>query len=256
MRRPFVAGNWKMNTIGESARALARAIAAHGSEEGVDVLVAPPFPYLAAVSACLSSSGVLLAAQNMSQEPCGAFTGEIAVEMLRDVGCDYVILGHSERRHIMGETDDLISRKVRAALAAGLKVIFCVGEQLSEREAGQMEAVLDRQIQRGLETVDDSAIGNLVIAYEPVWAIGTGVTASPEQAESAHSHLRNRLSERYNSQVAEQTRLLYGGSVKPDNAFELLSQPNVDGALVGGASLNAEAFLAIIDAAARVVDNG
>lgn len=239
-----------MNTLGDSARELALAIADHQSS--IDVLVAPPFPYLSAVAECLKGTGIHLAGQNASPESPGAFTGEIAVEMLKDVGCGWVILGHSERRHVMGETDEFINRKVHAALAGGLKVILCVGELLAEREAGSTEAVLDSQLEGGLAGVDAAAMADIVIAYEPVWAIGTGKTATPDQAESAHLHLRNRLADRYNSEVAEQTRLQYGGSVKPDNAFELLGQPNVDGALVGGASLKADAFLAIIQAGEKV----
>jgi triosephosphate isomerase (TIM) len=254
MRRLFVAGNWKMNTLAASGRELAGAIASECPSENaeIDVLVAPPFPYLNSVAESLSGSAVFLAGQNVSHEPQGAFTGETAVDMLKDVGCQYVILGHSERRHILGETDEIICKKIHAALAGGLKVIFCVGELLEDREAGKTEAVLDTQISNGLEGIDASAMGDIVIAYEPVWAIGTGVTASPDQAESAHSYLRNRLAERYNSEVAEQTQIQYGGSVKPDNAYELLGQPNVDGALVGGASLKADAFLGIIAAAKRL----
>lgn len=254
MRRPFVAGNWKMNTLGDSARELALAVADY--QASIDVLVAPPFPYLAAVADCVKGSRVHLAGQNVSPEPPGAFTGEVAVEMLRDVGCDWVILGHSERRHVLGETDEFINRKVLAALAGGLKVILCVGELLADREAGNTEAVLDSQLEGGLANVDAAAMQNIVIAYEPVWAIGTGKTATPDQAESAHLHLRKRLAERYNSDVAAATRLQYGGSVKPDNAFELLGQPNVDGALVGGASLKSDAFLAIVQAGERVAAQG
>jgi triosephosphate isomerase len=254
MRRLFVAGNWKMSTTLETGRALAGAIAEAISIEmtGVEVALCPPCPYLSVIGETVQGSGVHLGAQNVYFEMPGAFTGEVAVEMLIDVGCRYVILGHSERRHILGESDEIINKKIRAALTGGLKVIFCVGEQLNEREADRTEAVLDTQLARGLEGLDALALGNVVIAYEPVWAIGTGVTATPDQAESAHAHLRNRLVDRYNNTVAESTRILYGGSVKPENAETLLSQPNVDGALVGGASLKAETFLPIVEAAQKI----
>ncbi|MFQ5731195.1 MAG: triose-phosphate isomerase [Planctomycetaceae bacterium] len=250
MRRPFIAGNWKMNTTAASARELAAAVAGGlpAGRAAVDVLVAPPFPYLAAVRNALQGGSVLLAGQNASAEPPGAFTGEVAVEMLADVGCSHVILGHSERRHGMGETDEIVCRKVKAALAGGLDVILCVGELLEEREAGRTESVLDTQIEGSLAGVTADDMNRVTIAYEPVWAIGTGVTASPEQAEQAHSHLRKRLADRYNSSVAAAARIQYGGSVKPDNAAELLGRPDIDGALVGGASLNAASFLAIIAA--------
>lgn len=254
MRRFLVAGNWKMNSTRESARSLAETLVAQLPQHrgAVDVLVCPPFPYLTTVAACLEGSGVALGAQNAYFEPPGAFTGEVAVEMLVDVGCGYVLLGHSERRHVLGETDELIRKKVDAALAGGLQVVLCVGELLSEREAGQTEAVLDRQLKQGLAGVSADVLQKVVIAYEPVWAIGTGQTASPEQAESAHDHLRNQLASRYNSEQAEVTRVLYGGSVNPQNARSLLEQPNVDGALVGGASLKAESFLPIVQAAIDV----
>lgn len=253
-RKLFVAGNWKMNTTLESAVALAGGLAAEFPEasDEVDVLVCPPFPYLAAIGQAITGSGIVLGAQNVWHESPGAFTGEVAVEMLQDVGCQWVILGHSERRHVIGESDGLINQKVRAALGKGLPVILCVGELLEEREAGQTELVLDRQMQGGLEGVDAAQLGQVVIAYEPVWAIGTGRTATPEQAQSAHAHLRNWLAGRYNSEAAEQMRILYGGSVKSDNALELLQQADVDGALVGGASLKVEQFLPIIRVAQQL----
>jgi triosephosphate isomerase len=253
MRRLFVAGNWKMTQTRASAVALARevAVGAKSAVSEVDVAVAPPFVYLAAVKEALGGSDVRLAAQNAYFEEPGAFTGEVALDMLKDVGCEWVILGHSERRHILGESDELINRKVRAALGKGLGVILCVGELIEEREAGLTETVLDRQMKGGLAGVSAEQMAHVVMAYEPVWAIGTGLTATPAQAESAHAHLRNWLTSRYNSDVAEATRIQYGGSVKPDNAAELLAQPNVDGALVGGASLKAETFLPIVEAAAK-----
>ncbi len=255
MRKLFVAGNWKMNTLSDSARALAGDIAAKvpaGDSSDIMVLVAPPSIYLSAVKEQLSGSGVLLGAQNAAADPPGALTGEIALEMLQDIGCDQVILGHSERRQILGETDELINRKVKRAVELGVPVILCVGETLDERQSGQMESVLDRQMEVGLRDVTAEQLQQVVIAYEPVWAIGTGQTATPEQADSAHLHLRKQLAARYNESVADRMQILYGGSVKPGNARELLQQPNVDGALVGGASLKSEDFLGIIEAARAI----
>lgn len=254
MRRLFVAGNWKMNTLLPSAIALAGGLAraVPAPLAGVQVAVCPPFPYLPAVKQAVTGSGVELGAQNAWYEKPGAFTGEVAVEMLLDVGCQWVILGHSERRQILGETDELVSRKARAAAAAGLAVILCVGETLQQRQAGQTEQVLDAQMEGSLSGIDESACAHFVIAYEPVWAIGTGVTATTEQAESVHAHLRRRLESRYNHAVAAATRILYGGSVKAQNAPSLLEQPNVDGALVGGASLKLDDFLPIVRAAEAV----
>lgn len=253
MRRPFVAGNWKMTQTQVSSAALARGVAAGATAciDRVDVAVAPPFVYLSTVRDALGDSRVMLAAQNAYFAEPGAFTGEIALDMLRDVGCGWVILGHSERRHILGETDEMINQKVRAALGKGLGVILCVGELIEERQGGKTEAVLDRQMAGGLADVGADQLARLVIAYEPVWAIGTGHTATPAQADSAHAHLRNWLASRYNRDIAQSTRIQYGGSVKPENAAELLAQPNVDGALVGGASLKAESFLPIVEAAAK-----
>ncbi|MEQ9406134.1 MAG: triose-phosphate isomerase [Fuerstiella sp.] len=254
MRRFLVAGNWKMNTTRASGEELAGALAANApsTESGVEILVCPPYPYLSAVASRIADSAVQLGAQDVYFEPNGAFTGEVSVDMLKDVGCGYVIIGHSERRHVMGETDEIINKKAKAAIAAGLQVVLCVGELLSEREAGQTESVLDAQMAGGLADISESDAKNVVIAYEPVWAIGTGVTASTEQAESAHLHLRKWLAGHYNAAFSEQVRILYGGSVKPDNAETLMGQPNVDGALVGGASLKADLFVPIIDAARKL----
>ncbi|TWU14407.1 Triosephosphate isomerase [Symmachiella macrocystis] len=254
MRRLFVAGNWKMNLLGASAKQLAEGVAAAvpADESAIDALVCPPYPYLRAVGGAVDGSGVQLGAQDVYHEPEGAFTGEVSADMLADVGCGWVILGHSERRHVIGETDELINKKVAAALKAGLKVMLCVGELLSDREANQTEAVVDAQLTGSLKGVSDADMANVAVAYEPVWAIGTGVTASKEQAESAHAHVRKWLAGRYNSEVAEATRILYGGSVKPDNAAELMSQPNIDGVLVGGASLKTDLFVPIIEAAQQV----
>ena len=251
MRRLFVAGNWKMNTLLDSATALAAELAqaVPADRNQADVMVAPPFPYLAAVKSALAGSGIQLGAQNAWHTPPGACTGEVGVDMLKDVGCQQVILGHSERRHVLEESNELINQKVKAVLAGGLDVILCVGELLAEREANQTEAVLDVQMEDGLADVSAESFSKITIAYEPVWAIGTGKTATPDQAEEVHAYLRDWLTERYTSEIAQRTRILYGGSVKPDNAAELLKQTNVDGALVGGASLKAEQFVPIIQAA-------
>jgi len=254
MRRPFVAGNWKMNLTLSQGQALAQAIAAECREgESVDVAVCPAAPYLLPIREAIAGSGVQLGAQNAYFAAPGAFTGEIALDMLLDVGCQWVILGHSERRQYFGDTDALINKKLLAARAKGLGVIFCVGELLAERQENRTEAVLETQMSGGLANVDAGLMDGVVIAYEPVWAIGTGVTASPDQAEAAHLYLRNWLRSQYNDTVADNMRIQYGGSVKPDNAAELLSQPNVDGALVGGASLKADQFLPIIRAARGIV---
>lgn len=254
MRRFLIAGNWKMNTTRQSGVTLAGELAAvvPQAEVGVEVLVCPPYPYLLAVGEKLAGSAVHLGAQDAYFEAPGAFTGEVAVDMLRDCGCRYVILGHSERRHVMGETDAIINRKVRAAVAGGLVPVLCVGELLSERQSGQTEEVLDQQMEGGLAGVSEEEAAQIVIAYEPVWAIGTGVTATPEQAESAHEHLRKWLARRYTPAFSEKVRILYGGSVKADNAETLLGQPNVDGALVGGASLKSSTFVPIIEAARKL----
>ncbi len=254
MRRMIIAGNWKMNTDLASGTALASGLAelVSGKELSVDVLVCPPFPYLQAVRQAVGESGISVGGQNCYFEPSGAFTGEVSVGMLQDIGCDSVLLGHSERRHILKECNGLINKKTKAAIAGGLRAVLCVGELLEEREAGNTEAVLDEQMAGGLEDVSAEQMTQVVIAYEPVWAIGTGKTASPEQAEQAHAHLRNWLASRYTQELADSVRILYGGSVKPGNAMELLGQPNVDGALVGGASLSVENFGPIIEAGLEI----
>jgi len=252
MRRKFVAGNWKMNTSLQSAQSLAKEVSAAvaAGSPAVDVAVCPPFPFLAPVQGVLSGTPVMLGAQNAYFEKSGAFTGETALDMLADVGCTWVILGHSERRQFFGETDDLICRKIGATVEKGLGPIFCIGEVLADREANRTESVLQTQLEGGLAGFTADKLARLVIAYEPVWAIGTGVTATPEQAEAAHAFIRNWLSQRFDAGFAAQVRIQYGGSVKPDNAREILSKPNVDGALVGGASLKSDQFLGIINAAA------
>jgi triosephosphate isomerase (TIM) len=252
MRRPFIAGNWKMNLDRAGAVALAKGLleGAAGAPD-VEIAVCPPSVYLEAVAGVVGGSDVGLGAQNMWHEPNGAFTGELSAAMLLDVGCQYVILGHSERRQFLSETDELINKKLHSALAAGLTPILCVGELLSEREAGQTAAVIRKQIEGSLAEISADQIAKVVIAYEPVWAIGTGKVATPEQAQEVHSDLRKLLAQRYNDQLAGQLRIQYGGSVKPSNAAELLAQPDIDGALVGGASLKAEDFLGIVAGARR-----
>ena len=253
MRTPLIAGNWKMNTDSSSAAALAGEIAKRASEvQGAELLVCPPSVYLTLVKSVIGEAPVALGAQNMSCQPKGAFTGEISSGMLTDIGAQYVILGHSERRHIFGETDENVKDKTCAALAAGLTPIVCVGELLEDREAGKTAEVIRRQFEGSLAGVEAEQMKSVVLAYEPVWAIGTGKVATPEQAEEVHADLRKQLDERYNGQIAESVRILYGGSVKPGNAAELLGQANVDGALIGGASLKADDFLAIALAGAAV----
>lgn len=240
-----------MNTTLASAVALAKGVVAAAPHKlgQVDVLVCPPAPYLLAVRDVVQGTGVSLGAQNTAAEAPGAYTGELSLDMLLDTGCTHVILGHSERRALYGETDAVVNKKVHAALAKGLVAVLCVGELLEERKAERTNEVLDTQMAGSLAGVTDEQLKHVVIAYEPVWAIGTGLTASPAQAQAAHAHLRNWLLVRYNAESAAATRILYGGSVKPDNASELLAQPDVDGALVGGASLKPDLFVPIIEAA-------
>jgi triosephosphate isomerase len=253
MRRPFIAGNWKMNLNRAEAAALAKAVAVRAQDyPAVELAVFPPSVYIDAVREAVSGTPLGYGAQNVYPEPNGAFTGEISTAMLLDLGCKYVILGHSERRHILGETDADVNKKVLAALAAGLIPIVCVGELLAEREAGKTNDVIRRQFDGSLAGLSAEQMGRLVIAYEPVWAIGTGKVATPEQAEEVHRELRKIITDRYNAAIAQAVRIQYGGSVKASNAAELLAQENVDGALVGGASLKAEEFLGIVAAAGQV----
>ena len=252
MRKPFVAGNWKMNTDRAGAVALAKGVAgASAGTDGVDVAICPPFVYLEAVASAVAGSAVAVGAQNMYFEPEGAFTGETSAAMLKDMGCRYVILGHSERRHVMGETDDLIAAKGPVALESGLEVIFCVGELLDERRADEAEKVIERQVKAAFQDFPVDRVNALTIAYEPVWAIGTGETATPDQAQQTHKFIRGQVGEKFGAEVAEAMRIQYGGSVKPENAADLMSQPDVDGALLGGAALDAEKFAAIIKAGAE-----
>lgn len=248
-RQKFIAGNWKMFTTAATAEQLAAAvIKGLGNEQRVDVALCPPFPYLERVAKVVKGSAIALGAQNLYPEKEGAFTGEVSPTMLVDVGCKHVILGHSERRHKLSESDAFINKKVHAALAAGLNVILCVGETLEEREANQTDKILNGQTTHGLAGVTAEMLGRIVLAYEPVWAIGTGRNATPEQAQQAHAFLRKRVGELCGVSAAEKLKIQYGGSVKPENAASLLHQPDVDGALVGGASLKADDFLAIVRA--------
>ncbi len=247
MRRPFIAGNWKMNLSRSEAVALAEGLAAKvGTSSAVEIAVCPPAVYLSVVADVLRGSAVGLGAQNLYHQPNGAYTGEISAAMLVDIGCQYVILGHSERRHILGETNEDVNAKVHTALAAGLIPIVCVGETLAEREANKTTDIVQEQLAGSLAGLNDSQVTRVVIAYEPVWAIGTGKVATKEQAEEVHASLRQMLTVRYNATVAASVRIQYGGSVKADNAAELLGQPNIDGALVGGASLKADSVLGIV----------
>ena len=252
MKRPLIVGNWKMHTDQAGAVALSAGVVKRiGEFPEVETVVCPPFVYLDSVRMALCGL-VGLGAQNMYHLPHGAFTGEISTTMLVDLGCQFVILGHSERRHIFKETDADVNAKVHAALKVGLTPIVCVGEQLADREAGRAHEVIREQFDGSLAGISAEQIARVVLAYEPVWAIGTGRVATPQQAQETQHDLRKLLAERYNGQVAAAVRILYGGSVKPDNAAELLAQADVDGALVGGACLKAADFLAIIAAAAAV----
>lgn len=245
-RTKFIAGNWKMFTSSATGRALAAEIVAGSENTSVRVAVCPPFPYLAVVAAELKGSPIALGGQNVYPADEGAFTGEVSPVMLRDVGCQYVIVGHSERRHGLGEQDDFINRKVRAAINAGLDVILCVGETQDERDSNRTTDVLIRQLANGLKGIAAESMEHLVVAYEPVWAIGTGKVATTAQAQEAHSMIRRQIETMYDQGVADKLIIQYGGSAKPENVRELLQQPDVDGALVGGASLKAELFLKII----------
>ncbi|MBN2455663.1 MAG: triose-phosphate isomerase [Sedimentisphaerales bacterium] len=253
MKKPFVAGNWKMNTDSHSSVALVKEIVSGCSNiagHNVDVALFPPFVYLQAASKALSSSDISLGAQDIFYEQKGAFTGEISPAMLKDIGCSYCLCGHSERRHVIGEDDELVNNKVVAAINGGLLPILCVGELLEQRETSQTQEVISRQINAGLAGLNDQMISAVTIAYEPVWAIGTGHTATPQQAQEVHAMIRELVGRIYEKELAQQIRIQYGGSAKPANAAQLMAQPDIDGLLVGGASLKAEDFLAIICAAA------
>lgn len=247
-RRPLIAGNWKMyKTVAEALATTQKLIEQIPVTVTVDVMIAPPYTALASVAGILVNSPVALGAQNLHWEKEGAFTGEISASMLVSAGCRYVIIGHSERRQFFQETDGNVNRKLVAALNAGLIPVVCVGESETQREAGQTFEVIEQQITVALQDLEASSLSPLVIAYEPVWAIGTGKTATPEQAQEVHARLRELIAQKKSKTLAKQTRILYGGSVKPDNIAELMRKPDVDGALVGGASLDAAMFARIVN---------
>jgi len=246
-RRPIVAGNWKMfKTVGEAVAFVDAVTPEIQGVSDVEVVVAPPFTALHAVSTAARATNIHVASQDVYWEKEGAFTGEVSPLMIKDAGAAYAIIGHSERRRLFGETDAIVNRKVTAAIAAQLTPIMCVGETLEEREGGQTLDVLDRQLKHGLDGVSPAQIAALVVAYEPVWAIGTGRNATAAQAQEAHAHIRTRLRQWFGADAAEQCRVLYGGSVKPDNIRTLVSEPDVDGGLVGGASLDPRSFVALV----------
>ena len=247
MRKKIIAGNWKMHKTVREAEELVGSILKGLPETHYEVVVCPPFTALYRISQLLEGSRLKLGAQNMHYEIQGAFTGEISAGMLKDLGCRFVILGHSERRHIFGETDELIGKKISAALEAGLRPIFCIGELLAEREAGKTHEVVTRQLKAGLSSLEAEQMPSVVIAYEPVWAIGTGKAATAQQAEEVHIFIREWFSQNYSEDIAQNLIILYGGSVKPENIDSLMAQKDINGVLVGGASLDKDSFLRIID---------
>ena len=247
-RRPIMAGNWKMNKTPSEAADLARALRRNLSRfKGVDVVLGPPFVSIPAVAEAIANSPLEIAAQNLHWEDKGAYTGEISGPMIAELGCTYVIIGHSERRQHFGETDETVNKRIRAAFAHGLLPIVCIGETLDEREAGQTRDRVESQLGDGLAGFDESDLSGMVLAYEPVWAIGTGRTATTEQAQEVHEFIRSFLAKRFSAAFAEKTRIQYGGSVKAANVAALMAQPDIDGALVGGASLTAESFSALVE---------
>ena len=253
MKKQFIAGNWKMNLALEEARCLARKLCDGLSDsDAVDVGVFPSFVYLKDICDIFRDSSVFVGAQNMSMEKSGAFTGEVSGEMLREIGCTHVIIGHSERRTIYQETDAMINSKIKAAFLNDLKPIMCVGERQEERDAGKTCEVVEGQLSVGLVTLTSEQVKGLTIAYEPVWAIGTGKTATPDQANEVHAFIRNTIRSKYDNSTAQSIRIQYGGSVNSKNAKDLLGQPEIDGALVGGASLDSNSFLDIVSEAVRV----
>jgi len=250
MRRKVIAGNWKMNMdVHQSQKLVSEILNGLGKDSKAEVIVCPPYTSLSEVNSLLKGTQIKLGAQNMYFEESGAYTAEISADMLKSVGCEYVILGHSERRVIFNESDELVNKKIKSALAKGLKPIFCVGELLEQREKGETMKVVSSQIEKGLEGISAEQMKNIIFAYEPVWAIGTGKTATPQQAQEVHLFIRELVTENFSSIVAEKLIIQYGGSVKPDNSRELLLQKDIDGALVGGACLKADSFLSIIAAA-------
>jgi triosephosphate isomerase len=246
-RTPLIAGNWKMyKTNSEAVETAGRLVERVANTPDVDIMIAPVFTALAPVSKVVEGSKVGLGAQNLYWEKEGAYTGEISADMLVSAGCRYVIIGHSERRQYFGETDDTVNRKIRAALDTGLIPVFCIGETEAEREAGQTFSVLDKQVKSGLKDYFAEDLATLVIAYEPVWAIGTGKTATTDQAQEAHQYIRSVVKDSFGAELADAIRILYGGSVKPANISQLMEMPDIDGALVGGASLDADSFSRIV----------
>lgn len=252
MKKQFIAGNWKMNLTLKDARSLAKTLCDKlADSEAVDVGVFPSFVYLKDVCDILRGSNLFVGAQNMNMEKWGAFTGEVSGEMLRDIGCTHVIIGHSERRALYHETNSIINSKIKAALLNDLQPILCVGERQEERDAGKTREVVEGQLSGSLENITSEQAKVLTIAYEPVWAIGTGKTATPEQANEVHGFIRNIIRDKYDNDAAQTIRIQYGGSVNSNNAKELLTQPEIDGALVGGASLDSNSFLDIVSKAVR-----
>ncbi len=248
MRKQIVAGNWKMNNDLSQTESLIDALKSKAQTSNAEVMVAPTFTNLYPAFEALKTTNIEVVAQNMHFAENGAYTGEISANMLKGVGVQTVILGHSERREYFNETDELLAKKVDAALANNMRVIFCFGEELADRKSGNEETVVGNQIKNALFHLESSAFKNIVLAYEPVWAIGTGETASPEQAQDMHAFIRKTLADKYGNDVANSVSILYGGSVKPANAEEIFSKPDVDGGLIGGASLNADDFFAIVNA--------
>jgi len=248
MRVPVIAGNWKMyKSAAEACELVGGLIPLVKNSSGVEIVVAPVFTVLSSVGAAIAGTNIRLSAQDCFWEEEGAFTGEISPKMLLDAGCTHVIIGHSERRQYFGETDASVNKKITAAISSGLTVLFCIGETLAEREAGRMFEVLKTQVTGGLAGIGAQALADVIIAYEPVWAIGTGKTASNDQAQEAHAFIRSLVAQLYSPEIAAGIRILYGGSVKPDNIKGLMEQPDIDGALVGGASLKADSFAAIVN---------
>ncbi len=251
MRKKIVAGNWKMNMNYEEGIAFAKSLDQYFSDKPPvksDVIICTPYIHLAGISQVLKSGNIALGAQNCASEASGAFTGEVSSYMLKSTGVEYVIIGHSERRTYYGEDDKILNKKTVLALKSGLKVIFCCGEVKEQREKGTHFIIVKRQIEEGLFPLDEEAMKKIIIAYEPVWAIGTGLTATPEQAQEMHNYIRNLIREKYGSMIADNMSILYGGSCKPSNASEIFSKPDVDGGLIGGASLKKDDFVAIVEA--------
>jgi triosephosphate isomerase len=253
--KPFIAGNWKMfKTIPEAVEMVQKLHEASMGLEKAQLVVIPPFTALSDVSRALQESPVLLGAQNMHWEEQGAFTGEVAAPMLKDVGCTFVIIGHSERRQLFGETNETVNKKIKAALALGLVPIMCIGESLKEREDGSTILKVQSQLTEGLEGLDVDQMRQIIIAYEPIWAIGTGLTATPDQAQEVHGYIRSDLAEKHGNDVASYAIILYGGSVKPENTYSLLREKDINGALVGGASLKADSFAEIATEAIKAYE--